>query len=337
MSVRLSVLDLAPLEPGSGAQRAFETTVSLARLADRLGFNRFWLGEHHNTRGLGSSSPEILISHVASATTRIRVGAGGMMLPNHSPLKVAEVFRTLSALYPGRIDLGIGRAPGADQKAFEALTGGRSRGEQPDYSAQLREVAGYFHDEHPEGGGRREVVATPIGVAAPPMWVLGSGTRSALLAAELGFGFAFAHHLNPTEAPAALRGYFEAFAPSTMMPRPTAVVSLSVICGESRVALERMLRTYDYVYRCSEPMEHRVHGTDSQRTKAHGMAVLRFPGEARWHGSTLVGTPGGVREELERIAVVAGVDELMIVSFQWNPEDRINTYQLLAAAFGNGS
>src|SRR5258706_5077693 len=199
MAFPLSVLDLSPVDAGSSSGQALQNTIKLAQLADRLGYTRYWLAEHHNTSMLASSTPEIMIGHVAQATERIRVGSGGVMLPNHSPLKVAETFRILEALHPGRIDLGIGRAPGTDPRTALALRRSREALGADDIPEQLSELLAFsgegegFPGDHPF----RSVKATPTDVTLPPIWLLGSSDYSAQAAAEGGVGFDFADQINP--------------------------------------------------------------------------------------------------------------------------------------------
>ena len=206
-SYALSVLDLSPVSTGSTSAQALRNTVDLAQLADELGYTRHWLAEHHNTRLIASSVPELMIGHVANATKRIRVGSGGVMLPNHSPLHVAEAFRVLEALHPGRIDLGLGRAPGTDTVTALALRRSRQAVFSDEFPQQLDELLGFLSDDFAEEHPFRHVKAMPMDVGTPEIWLLGSSDFSAQLAAKLGLGFAFAHHIQPSPAIAALRMY----------------------------------------------------------------------------------------------------------------------------------
>src|SRR4051812_45245844 len=214
MAFPLSVLDLSPIGTGSSASEALRNTIDLARLADRLGFTRYWLAEHHNMPGIACSAPEVVIGAVARETERLRVGSGGIMLPNHTPLKVAETFRVLAALHPGRIDLGIGRAPGTDQLTALALRRSREALTADDFPAQLGELLAFASDTFPEGHPFRAVHAVPDEVPLPPIWLLGSSDYSAQVAAMIGVGFAFARHISPDGAAEAMRLYREQFTPS---------------------------------------------------------------------------------------------------------------------------
>src|SRR6201981_1749909 len=230
---RLSVLDLSPVSAGSTAPQALRNTVDLARLTDELGYTRFWLAELHNTRLIASSVPELMIGHVANATKRIRVGSGGVMLPNHSPLHVAEAFRVLEALHPGRIDLGLGRAPGTDTVTALALRRSRQAVFSDEFPQQLDELLGFVSDDFVEEHPFRDVKAMPADVGTPETWLVGSRDFSAQLAAKLGLGFAFAHHIQPSPAITALRMYREYFRPSKYFAEPKALAAVSVVCASA--------------------------------------------------------------------------------------------------------
>ena len=233
MNYALSVLDLSPVSTGSTSAQALRNTVDLAQLTDELGYTRYWLAEHHNTRLIASSVPEVMIGHVANATKRIRVGSGGVMLPNHSPLHVAEAFRVLEALHPGRIDLGLGRAPGTDTVTALALRRSRQDVFSDEFPQQLDELLGFLSDDFAEEHPFRHVKAMPMDVGTPEIWLLGSSDFSAQLAAKLGLGFAFAHHIQPSPAIAALRMYRDYFRPSKYFAEPKALVAVSVVCADT--------------------------------------------------------------------------------------------------------
>ncbi|MGM0559331.1 MAG: LLM class flavin-dependent oxidoreductase, partial [Myxococcota bacterium] len=229
MAIPLSILDLAIIGEGSTATEALKNSVELARRGEDLGYVRHWFAEHHGMPSVASSSPEILIGHIAQATEHIRVGSGGIMLPNHVPLKVAENFHTLEALHPGRIDLGIGRAPGTDPATVRAL---RSF-DASNFSSQLQELMvlsrGGFAEEHPFANVR----VMPDDVALPPIWILGSSGASAKLAGQLGLGYGFASHFSPAPAEPALESYREHFEPSDRFPKPHVILAVSVVCAET--------------------------------------------------------------------------------------------------------
>ena len=233
MDFDLSVLDVSPVSSGSRGAEALQNTLDLARLVDRLGYRRYWLAEHHNMPTIASSTPEVMIGHVANETERIRVGAGGIMLPNHAPLKVAETFRVLEALHPGRIDLGIGRAPGTDPVTATALRRSQDGLGAEDFPQRFGELLAFAGDGFPEDHPFRSVVAMPGDVGLPPIWLLGSSGYSARVAGEMGLGYAFAAHFSPADPAPAMRAYRESFQPSEAFASPSAVVAVAVVCGEN--------------------------------------------------------------------------------------------------------
>ncbi|HEX4516390.1 MAG TPA: LLM class flavin-dependent oxidoreductase, partial [Polyangiaceae bacterium] len=243
MTLPLSVLDLSPIPSGSSAHDALESTLDLARHAESLGYVRYWLAEHHNAGGLASSAPEIVIGQVARVTKTIRVGAGGIMLPNHTPLKVAELFRVLAAFFPGRIDLGIGRAPGTDPRTAKALRRGTP---ELDTGAQLDELTALLEREtpprHPYAG---TTIAIPIGVTPPPIYMLGSSDGGVAYAAKRGLPFSFAHHINPVDAVAVMNRYRDEFVPSERHPKPYSILALGVVTAKTDEEVRPLERALD--------------------------------------------------------------------------------------------
>lgn len=330
--IRLSVLDLAPVSSGSTTIQALQNTLDLAQLADRLGYTRYWLAEHHNSHFIASSAPEIVIGHVASVTSHIRVGSGGIMLPNHAPLKVAETFRTLEALHPGRIDLGIGRAPGTDPLTAVALRRSREALMIDDMPEQLGDLLGFLTDDLAEDHPFRKIVAMPTGVPMPEIWLLGSSDYSARLAARLGLGFAFAHHISPEPAIEALRLYRNSFRPSSYFSEPQAMLAVSVICAETDERAEELAAPIDLAL---------------LRLGQRKMAPLASPEEAaaypysdaeraaiRSNRSRLfTGSPESIRTRLVRLAEQAGATEIMVTTIVHGHQDRRRSYELLAEAF----
>src|ERR671917_74279 len=227
MDFRLSVLDLSPVSSGSNGAQALHNTLELAQLTDRLGYERYWLAEHHNLPSVASSAPEVMIGHVASETSCIRVGAGGIMLPNHAPLRVAETFRVLEALHPRRVDLGIGRAPGTDPVTATVLRRSRDGQGADDFPQQFSELLALSGEGFPEGHPLRSVIAMPSDVGLPPIWLLGSSGYSARAAGEMGLCCAFAPPSTPTSPTPARRAYREVFEPSEDWERPSAVFAVS--------------------------------------------------------------------------------------------------------------
>jgi luciferase family oxidoreductase group 1 len=327
--MRLSVLDQSPVRRGATPADAIHETLELAQLCDRLGYHRYWLAEHHSTPGLAGPSPEVLIGQVAARTSRIRVGAGGVMLSHYSPLKVAENFRVLEALFPGRIDLGIGRAPGSDAITARALAGGDD-GFFPDKVADL---LAFVHDRVPPDHEFASVRAMPTGPTAPEVWLLGSSDQSAAIAAHFGTAFSFAHFISADGGPAITRAYRAAFRPSPWRARPQASAAVFAVCAETeaearRLALSRQLfivwlRT----------------GRAAPYPSPEDAEAYDYAPRERWIMAdaarrTFAGDPAQLRAALTALADEYGVDELVIVTITHDPKARRRSYELLAEAFG---
>src|SRR5215475_1165497 len=245
--IALSILDLSPVAAGSSGAVSQRNSLDLARLADGLGFTRYWVAEHHNLPNIASSSPDIMIGQVAAVTSRIRVGSGGVMLPNHAPLMVAERFKVLEALFPGRIDLGLGRAPGTDPVTSYALRVRQDPRAGDEFLERFQELLLLEHGGFPEGHPFRNVRAVPSDVALPPIWLLGSSGYSAELAAAFGLGFAFAHHFADYDAASAMRSYRERFKP-TPLAQPFAILATAAIAADSDAAAERIAASAELHY-----------------------------------------------------------------------------------------
>jgi luciferase family oxidoreductase group 1 len=327
----LSVLDLSPVPSGSTSAQALRNTIELARAAEGWGYARYWLAEHHNLPGLASSSPEVMIGQVAAATARIRVGSGGIMLPNHSALKVAETFRVLEALHPGRIDLGIGRAPGTDGVTAAALRRSLDGFAAEDFPAQLGELLAYGGDGFPAGHPFASVRAVPADVPLPPIWILGSSDYGAQAAAALGVGFAFARHMNPRGAEGAMRAYRDLFRPSPAMERPTAILCVSAIAAETPERADELATSM---------------GLGLVRMRQGRPAPLPSPEEAAAHRYTpheqdqirryrraqVLGDPDAVRDEILALAELTAADEVMVMTSVHDHGARLRSYELIAEA-----
>jgi len=335
-SYALSVLDLSPVSTGSTSAQALRNTVDLAQLTDELGYTRYWLAEHHNTRLIASSVPELMIGHIANATKHIRVGSGGVMLPNHSPLHVAEAFRVLEALHPGRIDLGLGRAPGTDTVTALALRRSRQAVFSDEFPQQLDELLGFLSEDFAEEHPFRHVKAMPTDVGTPEIWLLGSSDFSAQLAAKLGLGFAFAHHIQPSPAIAALRMYRDYFRPSKYFAEPKALVAVSVVCAETEERAAEIARPLELsLLRLRQ-------GRLSQLPSI--AEATDYPYSAEEHqlialsrDRVFIGSPGTVRDRLIELAERAGVDEIVVMSLIHDHADRRHSYELLARSFALAS
>jgi luciferase family oxidoreductase group 1 len=323
--VPVSVLDLAPVPTGSSPGEALRATIDLARHAERLGFTRFWVAEHHNMPGVASSAPPVLVGQIAAATSSIRVGSGGVMLPNHASLVVAEQFGMLEALHPGRIDLGIGRAPGTDQATAAAL---RHRG--PDeFPEALTDLIGFFTGEWPAGHPFATVRAVPGQGSAPTMWLLGSSGYSAQVAGLLGLPFAFAHHFMPANTLPALALYRETFRPSAMLDRPYAMVAAGVVCAETDERARWLAGPSALSFlrlRSGRP------GTlpSPEEAAAYPYTDLERAMVADRQSSQLIGSPSTVRDGLADLLAATSADELMITTMVFDPADRLRSLELVA-------
>ena len=336
-SIALSVLDQSPIGSGRTARDAFAETLELAQLAERLGYRRYWLAEHHNTGALAGSAPEVLISRVASVTSRIRVGSGGVMLSHYSPLKVAETFRVLETLFPGRIDLGLGRAPGSDGRTAFALAQGEVR-DVARFPEQLRELTAFLHDALPEGHPYHGVRAMPEAPGVPEIWLLGSSGQSAAYAAAMGFAFSFAHFINPRGGDSAhvLHEYREAFRPSEALAEPRASLAVRVVCAETDEEARRLCASFALSRLWLEQGRWRLRGPLPSVEEA---LAYSYTEEERAHVAKMVedivyGSPATVKARLQQMAAVHEVDELVIVTVVHDPAARRRSYEVLAEAFG---
>ena len=335
MAFALSILDLAPISSASTSAQALHNSIELAQLADRLGYTRYWLAEHHNIPSIAISVPEIMIGIVARETTQIRVGSGGMMLPNHAPLRVAEAFRTLEALYPGRIDLGIGRAPGTDPVTAYALRRARDRAQADDFPDQLAELLAFDSDAFPDTHPFRTVKPTPRDVGLPPIWLLGSsGGFSAQLAATTGLGFAFAYHINPNvnDLLAAFATYRAAFTPSAQLRAPHTILAIGVLCAETEERAEELATILDLAYLRRHTGQLAPLPTLAE-AKAYPFSDLEREQARAYRGRQIIGSPVTVRTRIEALVQQSGVDELMVMTNLSDHAARLRSYELLAETF----
>lgn len=332
--MRLGVLDQSPVISGHTPARAVAETVALAEAADRLGYARYWLAEHHAIAALADPCPEILLTRVAAATRRIRVGTGGVLLPYYSPLKVAEVFRMLEALFPGRIDLGIGRAPGGDQVTAQAVSRGHYTFAE-DFPQQVRDLVGFLDAALPAGHPFARVKAMPAGDTAPEIWLLGSSDYSGGLAALLGLRFAFAHFITAQGGDAVMQTYKSEFMPSAREDAPHALLCAFVICAETGAEAERLATSIDL------RRLHMALGVDAPvPTYAEAAARTYDEREAAYIRSqrarVVLGDPPTVRARLLALAQKFAADELMIITITGDYPSRLRSYELIADAFGLG-
>ena len=334
-ALKLSVLDQSPIRKGGTAAQAVAETLELAQLCDRLGYHRYWLAEHHSSQALAGSTPEVLIARVAGLTGRMKIGSGGVMLPHYSSYKVAENFRMLETLFPGRIDAGIGRAPGSDQRTMRILADGKANWSNADnYPIQVRDLVAWLHDAIPDRHAGHGVIAQPTGASAPDVWLLGSSEDSGALAAHFGLPFCFAHFINPDGGDGVTRAYIEHFRPSALHPAPQAMMAMGVMCAETDEEADLLSKSRELwsvrLRTIGEPgpfpsIEEALEAEKDPRTKAL-MAQMRRRG--------VTGSARTVRAGIEEIAARYQVGEIMLVTIAFDFEKRKRSYELLAQEFG---
>jgi luciferase family oxidoreductase group 1 len=329
--LRLSVLDQTPVSEGSTSAQALRNSVELAQLAERLGYHRYWVAEHHGGGLVAGPSPEVLIGPIAALTQRLRVGSGGVMLPHYSPLKVAESFGVLAGLFPGRIDLGIGRAAGTDPMTTHALQRDRSQPLPDDFPDQLEELLAYFERGFPAGHLARLAENLPGGPELPEPWLLGSSEQSALWAAELGLRYAFADFINPRGASIA-QTYRERFDPGVRLTSPRLAVAVRAIVAESEEEAERLSASWRMAFdllRRGRLIPVPPPDKAERYFELHPEQRQRG-GERR----RLTGTPAQVRADIEETVAAYGAEEAIVVTIAHDHSARLRSYELLAAEFG---
>lgn len=331
MKLKLSVLDQTPIRKGSDAAASLQESIELARLTDRLGYTRYWLSEHHNTLTLAGAAPEVFIARLGAETKTIRLGSGGIMLPNHSTLKVAENFRLLEALYPHRIDLGIGRAPGGDRATSQLLNPSNSFSPE-EYIQQIRDLSAFLEDIPSEGNLNGRIRAIPSLDSSPAIWVLTSSGESAYLAAHFGLALSYAQFINPVGGPEAIRLYQERFKPSTTLAAPATNVGVFAFCSESEEKVEQFKAMMEYrlisfekgvfdrLYAYEDIKDYKYTEAEQQRLVYH-------------RNRYIAGTPDTIKKEFEILANNFGTNEIVVATFADEKADRLRSYELLAGIF----
>lgn len=334
LGIPLSVLDLAPVSEGSSTGQALRNSLDLAPRAERLGFTRYWVAEHHNMPGIASSAPAMLLAHIASVTSEIRIGSGGVMLPNHSSLVIAEQFGMLEALHPGRVDLGIGRAPGTDQLTARALR--RLRGftaDADDFPDQLIELFGYFDGAWPEGHPYSHIYANPARGNRPSIWMLGSSDYGAHAAGVLGLPYSFAHHFSSANTMVAVKTYRESFRTDGVIDAPYLMLGVSVICGEDDEHAKYLAAPAALSFvrlRSGQPGRF----PSPEEAAAHTFTPFEEALLQQRTSSQIIGGPETVRAGLAELVERTGANELMITTTTFTHEDRVRSYELVAEAAG---
>jgi luciferase family oxidoreductase group 1 len=333
--LKLAVLDQSPVAAGSTSGQALQNSIALAKLVDRLGYTRYWMSEHHAMETLACTAPEVLLARIGAETQRIRIGSGGIMLPHYSAFKVAEVFRTLHALYPGRVDLGIGRAPGGGP--IEALALKRERGTkmQDDFEDQVAELLAYFDRTFPAGHPFGSLRVAPDIPGSPDVWMLGSSQWSSNAAAQFGLPYAFAHFFFGMGTRQAIEAYQQAFVPSSRRAQPEAMAAVGVICAETAEEAEFLAASVRLLQR-------RIRMNDRRPVAAPEEAIRELealggatPEEGEWP-RYFVGTAARVREQLEAMTSALGIHELVMNTIVWDHAARLRSYELLAGEFQLG-
>lgn len=329
--LKLSILDQSQIRLGSNAREAVQESSQLVRHADELGYSRYWVSEHHNIQWLAGSTPEVLIAHLAGESKRIRVGSGGIMLPNHSALKVAENFRMLETLFPGRIDLGIGRAPGGDRLTAYLLNPSNQFKEE-DFVQQITDLRGWLTDNDLAGTVHQKVKAIPKAETQPVMWILTSSGGSALIAAHFGLALSFAQFINPHGGPETIAQYYRNFQPSEQLPEPKANVGIFAFCSEDE---QKIL---DWQMQIDHRILHIEKGRNGPMPSLEEIKEIEYSPEEmariRFNrGRMLCGTPATLKPKLEALASSYGVDEIVISTISDQVQDRLDSYSLLANMF----
>lgn len=330
---RLGILDQSPVREGGTAAQALHETIDLARACDRLGYHRYWLAEHHNTTSFAGSAPEILIGKVAGETEHIRVGSGGVMLPHYSPLKVAECFQMLATLYPGRIDLGLGRAPGAEPRTNAALQPGPKAYPIDVFPQQVELLKHFLADDFADDHPYRGIHAMPQGPDHPEMWMLGSSLQGALFAAEFGLPFCHAHFINPGETSRIVDLYREKFKPSETLTEPYAALGVAVMAADTEDAARHIGKSRNLW------VTHLLSGNRGRFFSPESVDAYTFtPQERALYDSIeqrgISGTGDRCKSQLLELGRQNGLDEFVLLTITYAHADRVRSYELIAEAFG---
>ena len=331
MKLKLSVLDQTPIRRGSTAHEALQDSIQLAKLVDQLGYTRYWLSEHHNIKTLACAAPEVMIARLASETKNLRFGSGGIMLPNHSALKVAENFRLLEALYPGRIDLGIGRAPGGDRLTASLLNPSNMFNPK-DYIQQIVDLKAFLSGNAEEGTVYEKVKAIPHIESAPELWMLTSSGESAYIAAHFGMALSYAQFINPTGGAEAIRAYREKFRPSAELTEPKVSVGIFVFCGDTKEKADQVQAVMDYRLLSIE------RGKLDETPSYESIKNCRYSQDemiriAQNRKRMITGTQAEVKEKIIHLAQTLDVEEVVVATFADTLEDRLQSYELISEAF----
>jgi luciferase family oxidoreductase group 1 len=327
MKLKLSVLDQTPIRRGSSARQSLQESIELIKVAESWGYSRYWVSEHHNFISLANAAPEIVLARLGSETKKIRLGSGGIMLPNHSTLKVAENFRLLEAFYPGRIDLGIGRAPGGDRLTASLLNPSNTF-DPKGYVQQIGALQAFLSDDKTPGTVHEKVTAIPRIETTPEVWMLTSSGESGYLAAHFGLALSYAAFINPVGGPEALDEYRRMFKPSANLSQPKANVGIFVFCGDTEEKAARMQAVMDY--RLLSISKGQDDSPSYESVQSYQYTTDEWNHVLYNRQRMIVGTPDIVKQKIKQLAKTYGVDEIVVATFADSFEDRLRSYELLA-------
>lgn len=329
--MKLSILDQGPIPKGANAVQTLQQSVELAQLAEGLGFTRYWFAEHHGTKGLASSAPEIMIGHVAAHTSSIRVGSGGVLLPQYSSYKVAEIFRQLEALYPDRIDLGVGRSPGGTTKVRSALTDGVNKS-LSEFPRQLRDLTYFLTNDIPSDHVFSGIRTSPQIETRPSLWVLGLGENSGELAGSMGAGYVFGHFINPERGMAAFSKYRESFVASELTAHPSELAAIFVVCADTDERAAELALSQDlWLLRVEKGLDSRIPSVEE--AKSYTFSAKEKDKVVQNRKRMVIGSAEKVKEKLTGIAERYGIDEFMVLTNVYDFEERKQSYERLAELF----
>jgi len=331
--IPLSVLDLSVVTTATKPAAALRNSIDLARHVDELGYVRYWLAEHHNLASVASPAPDVMIGQIAAVTKTIRVGSGGVMLPNHAPLVVAERYKMLEALFPGRIDLGLGRAPGTDGATAYALRSRLDGREGDDFLERLHELTLWETRNFPQDHPYNNVVAMPDDTPLPPIWLLGSSDYSSELAAQVGMGFSFAHHFATHDAVEAMTNYRAHFKPSVWRSTPHAILAVAIVAAETDAQAEQLASSMD-LNRLRRDRGQYLALPSPDEALAYPYTDAERASIMRNRSRLFVGSPATVMQKLEPLISASKPDELMVITAVYDHDARMMSYRLLADAFG---
>lgn len=329
--IRLSVLDQSPIRAGATGADALQESIELAQATEKLRYHRYWIAEHHGSDGLASASPEILVTRIAAETESIRVGSGGVMLSHYSPYKVAENFRMLEAMFPGRIDLGIGRAPGSDHPTAQALAYGGGIGVEH-FPTMISDLSGFLTDSLPDDHPFRRVKARPFTETAPPIWLLGSSNYSAAYAAHFGLAFSFAHFISPFGGDAVMRAYQDQFQAAGVIEAPETNVGIFVICAESDEEADKLMTTRD-LFRLRADKGELAPVPSVEEALAYPYTDAEREHVQQSRARTIYGAPETVKKRILELRDMYQCDEFVVLTACHAFKDRLRSYELLAEAF----